>query len=315
MVGHGNKQLQQSLVKTCLSPEQLELKEEAMVMCTKNNFEAGYVNGTLGRVVAFDHEGMPVIETADKRRLTIKPTSWEVAEEGKVLASVEQIPLRLAWAITVHKSQGMSLDAAEMDLSRAFVFGQGYVALSRVRSLMGLKMLGMSPTALRVDPKVVSYDEHFRKESDAAAHAFEQMEAAEITAMHGAFVAARGGTLPTGEIEVKTKGFERTQKESTYELTKQLLLEKKSVSAMAKERKMSPTTIWTHLEKLAAEGGVDIHALTHLEPENWDAVYQRITEAIAEHGSERLKPIFEYCQEEYDYDLIRLGRMEYLLTN
>ena len=74
-------------------------------------------------------------------------------EEGKVLARVEQMPLRLAWAITVHKSQGMSLDAAEIDLSRAFVPGQGYVALSRLRNLVGLSLCGFNDMALAMHPR------------------------------------------------------------------------------------------------------------------------------------------------------------------
>ncbi len=313
MAGQGNKQMQEGLAKNCLSPECLELKEEAMVMCTKNNFEAGYVNGTLARVVGFDDEGMPIIETTEKRRITMKPTSWEMAEDGKVLASVEQIPLRLAWAITVHKSQGMSLDAAEIDLSKAFVFGQGYVALSRVRTLMGLKMLGMSPTALRVDPKVVDHDQRFSRESTMADNAFEEMDDEEVQEMHGRFVVAMGGTMPTGEIKVEKKGFERVQKESTYEQTKALVLEKLTVPQIAKERKMNPTTVWAHLEKLAEEGNINIGNLEHLEPDGWIEIYAAIETAIRAEGTEKLKPIYEACGEQYDYDLIRLGRMIYLL--
>ena len=313
MSGQGNKQLQQGLAKNCLSPELLELKEEAMVMCTKNNFEAGYVNGTLARVVGFDGEGMPIIETTEKKTITIKPTSWEVAEDGKVLASVEQVPLRLAWAITVHKSQGMSLDAAEIDLSKAFVFGQGYVALSRVRTLTGLKMLGMSPTALRVDPKVVDMDARFQRESAMAEEAFTNMEEEEIREMHGRFVVALGGEMPTGEIKVERKGFERAQKESTFEITKSLLLEKKTVREIAKERRLKDMTIWSHLETLAQEGSIDVGNLTHLEPSGWIEIYSVIEAAIKKHGAEKLKPLYEECDEEFDYDLIRLARMEYLL--
>jgi ATP-dependent exoDNAse (exonuclease V) alpha subunit len=316
MSGRGNKQLQQNLVKNCLSPELLELKEDAMVMCTKNNFEAGYVNGTLGRVVGFDlTDGYPIIETADGRTLTIKPTTWGVAEEGKVLAEIEQVPLRLAWAITIHKSQGMSLDAAEIDLSKAFVFGQGYVALSRVRTLTGLKMLGMSPTALRVDPKIVIHDEKFRNESDSAEGAFEEMEDEEIVGMHERFVTAHGGTLFKGEIKIDEKRkFERVKKESTLSETKSLLKARKGVREIAKERDMAESTIWAHIEKLAEDEAIELTDVDHLKPDEWNEAYLILREAIALNGTEKLKPLYEYAAEKYDYNVVRLARLVYLLS-
>lgn len=315
MSGQGNKQLQQGLAKNCLSPECLELKLEAMVVCTKNNFEAGYVNGTLARVVDFDGlEGHPVIETTEGRRITMKPASWEVVEDKKTLAAVEQIPLRLAWAITVHKSQGMSLDAAEVDLSKAFVYGQGYVALSRVRSLAGLKMLGMNPTSLRVDPKIVEQDGRFRTESDMASKAFAEMESAELTQMHEQFVVAKGGKLPKeDEVVERTSGFERTQKESTYEQTKQLLLEKQSVPQIAKTRKISETTVWGHIEKLVEQGQLTKDEVMHLQDAAYGKAEAEVLEAIKAEGDEKLKPLFEYCQETIDYNTIRMVRIFYRL--
>ena len=318
MEGRGNKQLLQGLVKNCLSPEMLELKEEAMVMCTKNNFEAGYVNGTLGRVVKFDYEtGYPVIEVADGRQITIKPTSWEVAEENKVLAEIEQIPLRLAWAITVHKSQGMSLDAAEIDLSRAFVYGQGYVALSRVRSLEGLKMLGMHPNALRVDPKVLQKDDLFRGESDAAETAFEEMGSDELAKLQSNFVKACGGKFVEGEIEVdQGAAKDRIKKESTYEQTKKLLEEGKNVSEIAKERDISASTVWTHIEKLLNDKELDLSHIKHLlDDGGYKIAEEDIFKVIDEIGFEKLKPIYEATGEKYDYDQIRLARVVYLLSS
>jgi len=317
MTGQGNKQLQQGLAKNCLSPECLELKLDAVVVCTKNNFEAGYVNGTLARVVDFDGlEGYPIIETVEGRRITIKPTSWEVIEDKKTLAAVEQIPLRLAWAITVHKSQGMSLDAAEVDLSKAFVYGQGYVALSRVRSLAGLKMLGMSPTALRVDPKIVDQDARFRTESDLATKAFNEMEDTETQKLHEQFVHASGGTLPKeGAVVERTSGFERTQKESTYEQTKQLLLEGKTIAGIAKERNISETTVWGHVEKLIEQKAITTPELVHLQDAEYEKAEAKVLEAIAAEGDEKLKPLFEYCKEKIDYNTIRMVRVFYQLEN
>jgi hypothetical protein len=319
MSGKGSKQMQAGLAKNCLSPELLELKEEAMVMCTKNNFEMGYVNGTLGRVVEFDSEdGMPVIETTEGKRIKMEETNWSLAEDNKVLAEVTQIPLRLAWAITVHKSQGMSLDAAEIDLSKAFVYGQGYVALSRVRTLAGLKMLGMSPTALRVDPKIVNIDERFRGESGQAEDAFIEMEEDEIGQMHKNFVVSCGGQFVSGEIKVVAKkGYERVQKESTQSLTKAALLEGKTVPEIAKERKIGETTVWGHLEKLVDETDV---LDTHLAPlmasyPDWNDEYEVLQAIMDEVGTEMLKPIFEAANEQYDYNQIRLARMVYVLRN
>ena len=316
MEGRGNKQLLLGLTKSCLSPELLELKEQAMVMCTKNNFDAGYVNGTLGRVIAFDlDEGYPIIETSDGRKITIKPATWTIAEDGKVLAEIEQIPLRLAWAITVHKSQGMSLDAAEIDLSRAFAYGQGYVALSRVRTLTGLKMLGMSQTALSVDPKIVARDERFRNESEEAESLFDEMEPEELQQMHTRFIEAHGGKVVEGDVAVSPKKiYERVKKESTYAETLQLLRERKTVPQIAKAREMVESTVWSHIEKLAEEKLITLKDLEHLKPENWNEAYEVLREAIALCGTEKLKPIYEYAGEKYDYNQVRLARLLYLLS-
>ncbi len=315
MDGRGSKPVQEALVKSCLSPQILELKIDAMVMCTKNNFEAGYVNGTLGRVVAFeDLEGYPVIETAEGKTITIKPVSWSVAEDKKILAEITQVPLRLAWAITVHKSQGMSLDAAEIDLSRAFVYGQGYVALSRVRSLAGLKMLGMNPTALNVDPKIVAMDAKLRIAAEDAEAAFVEMSDEEVKRMHEQFVTAVGGTLVTGVIKKEVKGFERVKKESTLIETAKLLREGKTPAEIAKVREVAISTIWTHLEKLLDEKSLTEGDLAHLvATPDWKEAEKPLMDAITKVGTEKLKPIYEAAGEKFDYDLVRLARILHLL--
>src|SRR6202042_2636847 len=100
----------------------------------------------------------------------VEPHSWSLSEDGRVRAEVSQLPLRLAWAITIHKSQGMSLDAAQIDLSRAFTPGMGYVALSRVRSLDGLYLQGLNNMALVMHPLIHDFDAYLRQSSAELGH-------------------------------------------------------------------------------------------------------------------------------------------------
>ena len=318
MAGRGSKPLLEGLVKNCLSPDTLILKEDAMVMCTKNNFEAGYVNGTLAKIVDFEREtGLPIIETTEGKRIVMNTTTWDMIEDGKVLAQIEQIPLRLAWAITVHKSQGMSLDAVEVDLSKAFVFGQGYVALSRVRTLAGLKVLGLSANALSVDPKIVRRDAGFRSESESAEETFVALDPIDLATMHEQFVTALGGKIPkAGEIKVKKTSFERIQKESTYALTRQFILEGKKIATIAREREMTISTIINHVEKLAAEKQITAGDIKQIFEYDFDLdeAIKLLRDAIDEHGVEKLKPLYEATGEQYDYESIRLVRAIIVLS-
>src|SRR3989338_7681061 len=123
---------------------------------------------------------------------------WTMQDGGRILARITQVPLRLAWAITVHKSQGMSLDRAHMDLSSAFEYGQGYVAISRVRTLKGLSLAGLNARALEVHPEIRKKDEHFRESSHTAREKFSMLEKAELEEMHERFIKAIGGKPGVG---------------------------------------------------------------------------------------------------------------------
>jgi len=159
---HGPEELVNFLKKSYPAVGELKLKVGAVVMFIKNNFDSGYVNGTLGEVVDFDDGGYPIVKTRNKEKIVAMPSSWNIEEDEVVLASIRQVPLRLAWAITVHKSQGMSLDAAEIDLSKSFERGMGYVALSRVRSLSSIRLMGINEMALQVNEQVVKKDKDFK---------------------------------------------------------------------------------------------------------------------------------------------------------
>lgn len=198
MAAKGAEPLVQAMKRGCLSPERLALKTGAAVMFTRNDQGGRYVNGTLGAVQDFDpDEGHPVVVTRSGKRIVAEPATWKIDEAGKERASITQVPLRLAWAITVHKSQGMSLDAAVIDLSRAFEYGQGYVALSRLRTLAGLHLLGLNERALRVHPKAVEKDAEFRAASEAARRAVSG-DAVSLAHKQSAFLASCEARPPSG---------------------------------------------------------------------------------------------------------------------
>ena len=185
--GKGTKRWREKIFQTSLLSEKLFLKKDALVLFIKNNFEKGYSNGTLGKVVDFE-EGFPVVKTREGREIIVRTETWEHRDsEGKVLATVNQIPLRLAWAITVHKSQGMTLDAAEIDLRKTFAPGQGYVALSRLRSLSGLYLRGVNRMAFAVDEDAREYERRIVEESKQYHASFIQLDDKEKEEMYRTF--------------------------------------------------------------------------------------------------------------------------------
>ena len=206
MEAFGPALLVAGLKRNCLSPELLELKTGATVMCTKNNPKKGFVNGTLGKVNGFDAEnGYPVVDTREGPRILVEPMEWTIEEHRKIKARVAQIPLRLAWAMTVHKSQGMSMDAAVVDLSDAFEYGQGYVALSRVRRLSGLYLIGANDRAFMVDREILEKDREFRLASDTALERLRTLSGEELGAKHERFIQRCGGKLSKAEDAVPVR--------------------------------------------------------------------------------------------------------------
>ncbi|HUZ93219.1 MAG TPA: PIF1 family DEAD/DEAH box helicase [Candidatus Paceibacterota bacterium] len=195
MEGSGPKELVAMLKRGCLSPEVLLLKVDARVIFTKNDTERRFANGTLGIVSGFAEEsGHPIVKTMTGANIVVEPEEWSIDDGPRILATVKQFPLRLAWAITVHKSQGMSLDAAHMDLSRAFEYGQGYVALSRVRTLAGLSLAGFNERALEMHPGIAAKDAEFREQSLAQSAALANISKTKLGELHAAFIKKCGGS-------------------------------------------------------------------------------------------------------------------------
>lgn len=167
----GPATLVERLKKNMLAPDRLQLKTGAAVMALRNDTDRQFVNGSIGAVRGFLDEskgGWPIVEFENGNIVTMKPAAWEMMDGETVLASVNQVPLRCAWAITIHKSQGMTLDRAVMDLRRTFAPGMGYVALSRVESLDGLYLEGINERAFLVSPDAVLLDDELRANSQAA---------------------------------------------------------------------------------------------------------------------------------------------------
>lgn len=308
MTTSGAKVLVDTLIKGCLSPYTLALRLGAVVMCTKNNREKDFANGTLGVVVGFEHSsGFPIVQVHDGRTITIEPMDWVIEDGGKIKASITQIPLRLAWAITIHKSQGMSLDAAVMDLTQIFEYGQGYVALSRVRSLSGLYILGTNPRAFMVHPEILEKDVAFRADSHRAQAIFVDMQAPVIQKMHEDFLRAIGGSVKRVAMEGLVK------KRDTYEKTKELIEEGKSIAFIAKERKLSPDTIIGHIEKLINRGAIAKEHILQFFDDTFMEEAKLIIRAFALLETTSLTPVFEYFQGKYSYDEIKLARLLFLV--
>lgn len=190
MTTEGKKEVIEKLKLNCLSPEVLYLKKGALVMFTHNNFDEGFVNGTLGTVVDFTKHGEPIIETKDGMRITPATEEWAIKSSNGAytIAAIHQIPLRLAWAMTVHKAQGMSLDSASINLGEAFEYGQGYVALSRVRSLAGLYLEGINDRALEMHPDVVVKDKDFMWQSAALVETYDAFSSEQLLKMESDFL-------------------------------------------------------------------------------------------------------------------------------
>ncbi len=307
METHGFKKLVETLQRSCLAPVELELKTGAEVMFVKNSAEGRYVNGTRGVVESFDSDdGYPVVRTFDGTYVTARPEEWRLEEDGSVRATIKQVPLRLAWAITIHKSQGMTLDAVELDLSDAFEPGMGYVALSRVRSLNGLKLLGLNDMALQVHPKILEHDKKFIEWSEEICKTLETFSEHAKKNKKEEILFDRFCGLRDKELVKKQKEHKvRKKKTPTHLITAELVVEEKPLEEIAKERDVTLGTIINHLEKLS--GSEDLPDIEYLKKDIPD--FKKILAEFEKSEDGKLSPIFNKFKEKYSFETLRLVRL------
>ena len=300
----GKTQYVEQLIRGCLAPELLRLKKGAEVMFVKNDPSHQYVNGTQGKVITYKERGV-MVQTHKGKMIHVIPASWKREEDGKILAEITQIPLRLAWAITVHKSQGMTLEEAEIDLSQCFVPGQGYVALSRVRQLEGLYLRGFNHMAVTVDNRVATVDETFRKRSNLAKERLAQLGVNDLENRHKKFILLCGGSVKPITRELKQI---KQVKKDTLEQTKELLLQGMTLKEAAGKRHLTIQTVATHAEKLLLKG-IPLN-FDYLAPEK--ELLSVLQDGVATHTFEKLAPIRSYLEKqgyELSYEDLQKARL------
>lgn len=297
-----------SLKRGCLSPETLTLKVGARVMFTKNDLGRGaFANGTLGEVVSIAGDGVPTVKTVRGDTITVEPAEWVMGESGRILGRITQLPLRLAWAITVHKSQGMTLDEAVIDLREAFEYGQGYVALSRVRALSGLHLIGWNDRALETHPEVQEHDTEFKRRSADARGYFGMMNDSDhIEHMHR-FIKAAGGSVEGGVAPKKKRAF--AKKGDSHATTLALARAGKSIKDIAKERGIKEGTVIDHIANLYMKDELSKAHIAHMISPALKRSLPHIEAAFKRYGAERLTPVHQALKGVYSFDDLKLARI------
>jgi ATP-dependent exoDNAse (exonuclease V) alpha subunit len=179
---------------------------------------------------------------------------WSKANKGFSGDTLSQVPLRHAWAITVHKSQGMSLDAAVVDLSKSFAYGMGYVALSRVRTLGGLHLVGFQESSLAVDPRILLVDQQLQQISDRAVERLKDFSKDDLKKIHEEFILKAGGTIAVKKGKKAKDLKEKLSNRKTHEATFDMLQQGKNLLQIASERDLQLGTIIEHLQKCKDSG-------------------------------------------------------------
>lgn len=297
--------------------DSLTLKKGAQVMFIKNDPERRFINGTLGEVKSIDKNSIAVRLAESGTVIDVEPMEWQniryqFDEESKEISSKQigrfkQYPLKAAWAITVHKSQGLTFDKAIIDVHAAFSPGQAYVALSRCRTLDGLVLSSpVSASVFMRDNAVDAYMNYISRPVEELAFSscyeyFEyekKLEPEEVA--------------PVKKVKVNQEKPKKVNKEeprddtgkklNTFEYSYWLYNQGNTVEQIAEKRGLNQSTIEGHLARYVASGDIDVHEFV-------EGVTLRKVEAYCmEHPEEKaLKPIFEHFDAKIPYNVLRMA--------
>lgn len=297
--------------------DSLTLKKGAQVMFIKNDPERRFINGTLGEVKSIDKNSIAVRLAESGMIIDVEPMEWQniryqFDEESKEISSKQigrfkQYPLKAAWAITVHKSQGLTFDKAIIDVHAAFSPGQAYVALSRCRTLDGLVLSApVSASVFMRDNAVDAYMNYISRpvEELAFSSCYEYFEYEKKPEQEE--VAPAEKVKVNKEIPKKKKKEELSddtgKKLNTSEYSYWLYNQGNTVEQIAEKRKLNPVTIEGHLARYVASGDIDVHEFVDGD------TLQKVEAYCMEHPEEKaLKPIFEHFDAKIPYGVLRMA--------
>lgn len=297
--------------------DSLTLKKGAQVMFIKNDPERRFINGTLGEVKSIDKNSIAVRLAESGTVIDVEPMEWQniryqFDEESKEISSKQigrfkQYPLKAAWAITVHKSQGLTFDKAIIDVHAAFSPGQAYVALSRCRTLDGLVLSSpVSASVFMRDNAVDAYMNYISRPVEELAFSscyeyfeYEKKLEPEVVA-------------PVEKVKVNKEKPKKEKKEehrddtdkklNTFEYSYWLYNQGNTVEQIAEKRKLNPVTIEGHLARYVASGDIDVHEFVD------GNTLQKVEAYCMEHPEEKaLKPIFEHFDAKIPYGVLRMA--------
>lgn len=297
--------------------DSLTLKKGAQVMFIKNDPERRFINGTLGEVKSIDKNSIAVRLAESGTVIDVEPMEWQniryqFDEESKEISSKQigrfkQYPLKAAWAITVHKSQGLTFDKAIIDVHAAFSPGQAYVALSRCRTLGGLVLSSpVSASVFMRDNAVDAYMNYISRpvEELAFSSCYEYFEYEKKPEPED--------VAPVKKVKVNKEKPEKEKTEelcddtgkklSTFECSYRLYNQGNTIGQIAEKRGLNQSTIEGHLARYVASGDIDVHEFVDGD------TLQKVEAYCMEHPEEKaLKPIFEHFDAKIPYNVLRMA--------